>query len=88
MTTIAAALVARGHALLADDVAAIRLDDSRALVYPGMPQFRLWPDAAAAVGARAEDLAELAPGYGKRVLASDARSSSRPARSRSGSPST
>lgn len=48
-STTAAALNARGHPLLADDVLAIRPDAmGRPMIEPGLPQFKLWPDSAAA----------------------------------------
>ena len=47
-STLSAALVARGHDLLADDVAAVRLLDDCLMVEPGVPIVRLWPDSVRA----------------------------------------
>ena len=47
-STTAAALLARGHRLLADDLVALTPDLSTVL--PGPTQMKLWPEAAAAAG--------------------------------------
>jgi hypothetical protein len=48
-STTAAALNARGHALVADDLLVIELGpDGIPMVHPGPPNFKLWPEAAAA----------------------------------------
>jgi hypothetical protein len=50
-STTAAALVRRGHALVADDVAAIQVDTTDApRVWPAYPQLRLLPDSLASLG--------------------------------------
>jgi hypothetical protein len=56
-STIAAALQARGHGIAADDIVAVdvRGDQDTPLVYPGFPQVKLWPDAAAALLGRSPD---------------------------------
>jgi len=66
-STTAAALHARGHELVADD--AIVLEDSEAeiRVLPAFPQFKLWPDAATAVGADPGALPRLHEDFEKRV---------------------
>lgn len=43
---IAAALHARGHAVVADDVTVVDVDGSSCSVYPGLPVLQLLPDAA------------------------------------------
>lgn len=60
-STTAAALNARGHALVADDILAITLgSDGIAMVQPGPPHFKLWPEAAAAsFGDNPESLSRL-----------------------------
>lgn len=59
-STMAATLHARGHRLLSDDIVATRLDNpTRPLVYPGFPQFKLWPDAVEALGEKPENLPQL-----------------------------
>jgi hypothetical protein len=48
-STTAAALNAKGHALVADDILAIIFGtDGTPMVQPGPPHFKLWPEAAAA----------------------------------------
>ncbi|GAC1495827.1 MAG: hypothetical protein NVS2B14_09670 [Chamaesiphon sp.] len=68
-STMAAALYARGHNLISDDLVAI--DTSRAsnpMVFPSFPQFKLWPEAAASVlGDDPDTLPCLASGYEKRA---------------------
>ena len=47
-STTAAALYARGHSLMADDTVALDLSDpANPRVFPGFPQFKLWPEAVA-----------------------------------------
>jgi hypothetical protein len=48
-STTAAAFNVRGHNLLADDVMAVLpQEDGPPLIQPGLPHFKLWPEAAAA----------------------------------------
>ncbi len=49
-STLAAALHARGHAIVADDVVALTVGDDDVLVQPGYPQLRLLPQGASLVG--------------------------------------
>jgi hypothetical protein len=50
-STLAAALSARGHTLLSDDVVALDLpDDGAPQLRPGPTNLNLWPDSAAATG--------------------------------------
>lgn len=65
-STTAAALAARGHRVLADDVAALDESDDGFDVRPAYPQLKLWPDAAAAMHG---DLPALTPNWDKRYLA-------------------
>jgi hypothetical protein len=68
-STTAAALNARGHALIADDILAIHPDkDSLPMVQPGLSQFKLWPEAvAASFGDDATKLARLHSKAEKRI---------------------
>lgn len=68
-STTAAALHARGYHMVADDLLAIDLGDgeARAILYPGSPQFKLWPEAAVALGDDPERLPRLRPGLEKRA---------------------
>ena len=65
-STLAAALHARGHAVLADDIVAVEISDIAARVLPGIPQLKLWPDVAARLG-DAERLRHVRPGVEKRI---------------------
>lgn len=61
-STTAAGMHLRGHDLLADDVVAIDMTDpARPLVLPGIPQLKLWPDAAEALELHPDDLHLLHP---------------------------
>jgi hypothetical protein len=67
-STIAAALEARGHPLVADDVVAVDPGHAPApLVPPGIPQLKLWPDAVTALGGRPDALPRVHPTEDKRA---------------------
>lgn len=68
-TTLAAALCARGHALVADDMLAVSFEGTKTpSVFPGYPQFRIWTDSAAtAFGDAPESLPYLYEGCEKRT---------------------
>lgn len=67
-STIAAALHARGHGIVADDMTAAQVNTSRPpMVFPGFPQLRLWPEAAAALGDDPEALSLIHPRLEKRA---------------------
>lgn len=67
-STMAAALHARGHALVTDDVVALDLGSEHIpAVLPGFPQMKLWPDTAAALGNAPQDLPRLHPDLEKRA---------------------
>lgn len=51
-STTAAALEAKGHPLVCDDVAALVEDDARLRVLPGFPRIRLHDDALSGIGER------------------------------------
>lgn len=73
-STMSATLYARGHQLLTDDLVALDLSTStQALVFPGFPQFKLWPDAVASIGGDPEKLPELFSGYKKRARRAEER---------------
>jgi hypothetical protein len=67
-STMAAALYARGHHLVADDLVALYVNGSEnPMALPGFPQLKLWPEAAAAsLGEDAETLPRLNADYEKR----------------------
>ena len=77
-STMAAAMVTRGHGLVADDVTAIKTDGNGPVVTPGYPLLKLWPEAAASVNEDPATLPEIAPGSYKRNLRARRRFSSAP----------
>jgi hypothetical protein len=66
-STMAAALYARGHSMVADDVTAIQADTDHPVVLPGFPQLKLWPEAAVVVGDTPETLPQVEPDLEKRA---------------------
>jgi hypothetical protein len=61
-STMAGAMARRGFSLLADDIVAIDVDATpQPLVYPGFPQIKLWPEAAAELGVNAAELPRIRP---------------------------
>ncbi len=65
-STMAAALQARGHSLVADDIVAIVTTSGGPLVLPGFPYLKLWPDSVASLGYTPEELPRLRPELEKR----------------------
>ena len=59
-STLAAALVQVGCALVSDDVVEMEWQDGRWWVHPGYPTLRLWPDATGAVLPRSASAAAVA----------------------------
>ena len=66
-STIAAALHAAGHALVADDLVAVDTHDARRLVYPGFPQLKLFPASAALLEGDPACLPRVHPDLEKRA---------------------
>ena len=66
-STTAAALRARGHGLVTDDVAVLRAEESPPVVYPGFPQLKLWPEALVSLGDDPEKLPRGNPYLEKRA---------------------
>ncbi len=62
-------LHARGHLLLADDIVAVHDAEGEHLVYPGLPEFRLWPDTLRSLGEDALPLPVVFSGAEKRIYA-------------------
>lgn len=58
-STTAAAMFARGHGVIADDVTAVRMEKDDITVMPAFPQLKLLPDAAAALGYAPEGMSCL-----------------------------
>ncbi len=66
-SSLAAALHAQGHPLVADDVIAVQVEGGQPTVFPGFPQLKLWPDTVAALGDAADNLPRLQPDGEKRI---------------------
>jgi hypothetical protein len=66
-STMAAALHARGHGLVTDDLAAVRVDGNHPVVFPALPQLKLWPEALASLGEDPEKLPRWNPHLEKRA---------------------
>lgn len=65
-TSLAAALMAQGGALLTDDLLPVDRRDGRCLAHAGYPQMRFWPEGAAHFMGRYADFEIVTPGYDKR----------------------
>ncbi|MBW3571909.1 MAG: serine/threonine protein kinase [Gemmatimonadetes bacterium] len=70
-STTAAALAARGHALLADDVLGLRAAAEGVAVQPAYPHLRLWPDVVPALYGPGTELPPLTPNWEKRGVRLD-----------------
>ena len=71
-STTAAALAARGHPLVADDVLALAERQGKMEVRPAYPHLRLWPDVVAPLFGAGAELPLLTPNWDKRLLRLDA----------------
>ena len=66
-SSLAAALHARGHQVIADDLAVVQFNQNqKPALLPGFPQLKLWPEAAMTVGQDPDTLARLHPNMEKR----------------------
>ncbi|HEX6370122.1 MAG TPA: hypothetical protein VF006_14470 [Longimicrobium sp.] len=70
-SSTAAALAARGHALVADDVLALRATEDGIVALPAYPHLRLWPDIVPALLGPGAELPPLTPNWDKRGLRLD-----------------
>jgi hypothetical protein len=68
-STTAAAMHARGHKVVADDVVAVQDCAEGPVIFPGFPQLKLWPETAVALGDDAKMLPRLHPRIEKRARA-------------------
>lgn len=67
-STTAAAMHERGHGIVADDVLAVQVGEAGTpIVFPGFPQLKLWPEAAASLGEIPEMMPRLHPWLEKRA---------------------
>lgn len=64
-STLTAALYARGHVLIADDILAIPAAGEIPEIYPAFPRLKLWQDTASALGYSTESSLRLHPDYEK-----------------------
>ncbi|BCL59651.1 hypothetical protein DGMP_03440 [Desulfomarina profundi] len=60
-STLTAALLAKGHRLVADDVTAIDTESLRPQVLPGIPNLKVWADTAKATGINLSKLKKINP---------------------------
>ncbi len=67
-STLAAAMLARGHALIGDDILAVESVGEGMMVSSSFPQIRLRPDSALALGHRPQRLPQVRCGVPKRSL--------------------
>lgn len=67
-STTAAALAARGHALVTDDMAVVEQRGTEWQVFPGPSRLKLWPDSLRALDIEAAPLAPVRDGLNKRFL--------------------
>ncbi len=69
-STLLAALLNRGARFLADDVAAVTMDETNApWVQPGYPQQKLWKDSMETIGIHVDGQPSILPGRGKYAIA-------------------
>jgi hypothetical protein len=66
-STMAATLHARGYGLATDDVAVLRVEEGRPMLFPGFPQLKLWPEALVSLGDDPEKLPRCNPHLEKRA---------------------
>lgn len=77
-STAAAALHARGHGLVTDDVAALRVGQGCPMLLPGFPQLKLWPKTLVSLGEDPKQLARCNPRLEKRARPATRKFSSTP----------
>lgn len=66
-STLAAAFHAAGHGIATDDLVAVDVDaPGGPMVYPGFPQLKLYPEAAAQINDRPNELPRVSPELEKR----------------------
>ncbi len=67
-STLAMGLHAQAYAVMTDDLTAITIDDSgRAMVFPGVPRLKLWPDSVISLGDNPERFPLVIPDLEKRA---------------------
>ena len=71
-STTAAALAARGHAPISDDLTALALDDGSVGAWPAFDHLRLWAEGARVVLGEDDSLEQITPTWDKRRFPLDA----------------
>ena len=64
-SSIAAALVSRGHKLISDDVTCVNIETEPVSLYPGVPQLKISPEVATVLGIDRRSLHQLCAGEEK-----------------------
>ena len=77
-STMAAAMLARHHPLIADDLVAIDTTVDQPLAYPGFPQLKLFPESAALLDPDPRNLPRVHPEFDKRATRTEERFEARP----------
>ena len=78
-SALAATLYKRGHVIVTDDVTAIQTDGGNgALVFPGFPQLKLWPEVISFFGDDPEKLPRIEPEFDKRAFRTNTNFSEKP----------
>ena len=77
-STTAAALHARGHGLVTDDVAVLRVGHGSSELLPGFPQLKLWPKTLVSLGEDPKQLPRCNPRLEKRARPATRKFSSTP----------
>ena len=70
-STLTAALVARGHYVIADDVCFLQPNTRFVHAWPGVNRIRLWEDAIAALGCKSPGLERIWNGWNKFFIPGD-----------------
>ena len=70
-STVLAALLARGHGMLSDDLAPIVLESHGPAVVPALPRLKLWADAATVLGGSKDRLHRVRPNVDKYLVPTD-----------------
>ncbi len=70
-STSAAALALRGHAVISDDVVALKEDNGTFYAVPAYPYLALWPESVRALYDSRRDFAPFSANFSKRILPLD-----------------
>jgi hypothetical protein len=77
-SSMAAALYQVGNDMVVDDIMACKVENGDLFVFPGYPQFKLWPDTIKALGRNPEEYPQLYASIEKRVIRFSDRFSPKP----------